>query len=75
MAKSKNLKKTLRLVANDNCQHCEGTGIRATNTYHAALRKLEVEFEICPCVRVKPLGLMLPRLTPDVTVAKEPVED
>ena len=62
------LKKTLRLVANDNCQKCEGTGIMATNSYVAVSHKLEVTFEICHCVRIKPIGLMLPATTPNVIV-------
>lgn len=69
MAAMKNLRKTLRLVANANCPTCDGTGIRATNQYLPSARKLEVTFEICGCVRVKPIGLYLPSKTPDVTIA------
>ena len=70
----KNLRKTMRLVANDNCSDCQGTGIKATNEYVAISRKLQVEFAICACVRVKPIGLMLPRKTDDVTVSSVTME-
>lgn len=68
MAKRTYLKRTLRLVANDNCKFCEGTGVKATNEYERVSRKLVVTFEICECVRVKPIGLFLPPTTPDVTI-------
>lgn len=62
------LKRTLRLVADNGCKVCEGTGIRAENHYSVGCRKLEVAFDICPCVKVKPIGLYLPKKTPDVIV-------
>jgi hypothetical protein len=62
---AKYLKRTMRLVASNGCDICEGTGIQR---YSAGLRKLEVTFDICPCVRVKPIGLYLPKKTPDVIV-------
>lgn len=68
MADNKRLRKTLRLTADNDCTTCEGTGIKATNTYFPGSRKLEVVFEICGCVRVKPLGLYLPPVTPDATI-------
>jgi len=69
MSTKKSLKKTMRLVAKDDCEHCQGTGIKAVNEYVGISRLLRVEFAICSCVRVKPIGLFLPSVTPDVSVS------
>lgn len=46
------LRKTLTVRAKDDCTMCEGTGLKVSNVYYSASRKLEVTIEVCPCVRV-----------------------
>ena len=75
MAKlQKNLRRTMRLVASDGCEICQSTGVRAANEYERVSRKLVVTFDICPCVRVRPVNLMLPKVTPDVVVVAPSAE-
>ena len=49
----KNVKRNaLKVVCDDICIHCGGSGLRVKNEYNAFSRKLEVTVDVCPCVKV-----------------------
>jgi hypothetical protein len=43
----------LRIVANDSCSNCFGSGLRVEQEFQKFNRKLEVSISVCACVKVE----------------------
>jgi hypothetical protein len=49
---NRKIKRSLRVIAKEDCENCSGSGMKVSSTYYDILRKLDITVEICSCVHV-----------------------